>query len=251
VLALCVGSLGWPHATAQILRPESEHRLAEATRLFVRAYRFEGNTVFPSAELAKLTAPYANRHITAEELELARRAVSLHYVQHGYINSGAVIPDQDPADGTVLIRIVEGVLTETQLHGTRWLRDRHIKGQLRRWSEGPLNIPRLQEGLQILRQDPNVQQINAEVRPGTAPGESLLDLRVEDRQPFRLGLQIDNQRPPSVGSEQLWLLASDLNLTGHSDPLELRYGVANSDANGYEFSQLSVPAHVLRHDARP
>src|SRR5262249_43576773 len=66
--------------------------------------------------------------------------------------------------------------------------------------------------------------------------QSVLDLRVEDQQPFRLGIQIDNQRPPSVGAEQIWLLASDLNLTGHSDPLELRYGIANSGAHGMEFS---------------
>src|SRR5207248_1494261 len=118
------------------------------------------------------------------------------------------------------IQIIEGVLVRTELHGNRWLRDGYIKGQLRRWSSQPLNLNKLQDGLQLLRQNPNVQQINAELKPGNAPGESLLDLRVEDRQPFRFGLQIDNQRPPTVGAEQLWLLASDLNLTGNSDPLQ-------------------------------
>lgn len=227
---------------AQILpppsvRPEAGPGLMESPRVFVRAYRFEGNTVFSAEALAKVTEPFANREVNTEELESARQAVSLYYIQRGYINSGAVIPDQDPAGGTILIRIVEGVLTETRLEGPRWFRSGYLKGQIGRWSDGPLNVGRLQEGLQVLRQDPNIQQINAELRPGLAPGESVLDLRVEDRQPFRLGLQIDNQRPPSVGSEQLWLLASDLNLTGHGDPLELRYGVLNSSADGYEFSQ--------------
>jgi hemolysin activation/secretion protein len=186
--------------------------------------------------LGKVTQPFANRELTSLELEEARRAVSLHYVNAGYINSGAIIPDQDPSAGVVWIRIIEGVLSATELHGNRWLRDGYIHRQLRRWSDAPLNINDLQEGLQLLRQNPNVRQINAELKPGVAPGESLLDLRVEDRHPFRFGIQIDNQRPPSVGEEQLWLLASDLNLTGNSDPLELRYGLLNRDDDGYELS---------------
>src|SRR5438093_1425953 len=56
--------------------------LSSTLRLFVRAFRFEGNTVFSSNELAKLTAPYVNREISSEELEEARRAVTLHYVNH-------------------------------------------------------------------------------------------------------------------------------------------------------------------------
>ena len=81
-----------------------------------------------------------------------------------------------------------------------------------------------------------MRQINAELKPGASPGESLLDVQVEDQQPFRLGMQFDNQRPPSVGAEQISLLASDLNLTGNSDPLQFRYGIANAGADGLEFS---------------
>ena len=78
----------------------------------------------------------------------------------------------------------------------------------------------LKEGLQLLRQNPNVRQVNAELKPGAAPGEGVLDVRVADQQPFRVGLQADNHRPPSVGAEEISLLASDLNLTGHSDALQ-------------------------------
>ena len=227
--------------SAQVLpppptRPEPANKLPAAARLLVRGYDFEGNRAFSNAELAKVTEPFTNRELNSEEIEQARRAVSLHYINHGYINSGAVIPDQNPANGIILIRIVEGVLSRIELRGNKWLRDGYINNHLRRWSTPPLNLKKLQEGLQLLRQNPNVRQINAELKPGTAPGESLLDLRVVDQQPFRLGLEIDNQRPPSVGAEEIWALASDLNLTGHSDPLELRYGIANSGKAGIEFS---------------
>jgi hemolysin activation/secretion protein len=212
-------------------------KLSTTARLFVREFRFEGNTAFSSEQLAKVTAPYANREITSEELEDARRAVTMFYVSHGYINSGAVIPDQTPGHGIITMRIVEGVLSKIELHGNRWLRDGYLTARVQRWSAAPLDMNQLKDGLQILRQNPNVAQINAELLPGTAPGEAVLDLRVVDQQPFRASLQVDNHRPPSVGAEQISVTVADVNLTGHSDPLEVVYGIANAGADdGWGFS---------------
>jgi hemolysin activation/secretion protein len=231
-------------ANAQVLPPlstppDKEHRLPGDVRVLVRSFKFEGNTAYTAAELAKVTAGFTNREISSEELEEARRAVTVYYISHGYINSGAIIPDQDPSKGVITIRVIEGRLSSIELHGNKWLRDGYLNGQLERWSDAPLNVNELKDGLQLLRQNPNIRQINAELKPGAKPGESILDARVLDQQPFRVGFQVDNQRPPSVGAEQIWLLASDLNLTGHSDPLELRYGIANSGAKdgGWEFSE--------------
>ncbi|PYI87272.1 MAG: hypothetical protein DME26_06655 [Verrucomicrobia bacterium] len=161
------------------------------TRLFVRGYQFYGNSVFSDIELARVTDPFTKRELNSEEIEQARRAVSLHYINHGYVNSGAVIPDQNPANGIIVIRIVEGVLSRIELQGNQWLRDAYLNSRLQRWSTSPLNLNKLQEGLQLLRQNPNVRQINAELKPGTSPGEGVLDARVVDQQPFRLGLQFD------------------------------------------------------------
>jgi hemolysin activation/secretion protein len=235
LLGCCLPSL------AQLLPPVPEpatNRLATAARLFVREFQFEGNQAFSAAELAQVTSSFTNREISTADLEQARRAVSAHYVTHGYINSGAVIPDQDPTSGIVRIRLIEGKLTGIHLQGNKWLSDRYITSRVERWSAAPLNMNVLREGLQLMRLNPNVTQVNAELKPGAIPGESQLDLRVADQHPFRLGLQVDNQRPPSVGSEQFWLLASDQNLTGHSDPLELKYGIANAGPDGLELSEL-------------
>jgi hemolysin activation/secretion protein len=231
-LSTCVGQILPPLPKQTNAVPQN----AGGLRLFVRSYRFEGNTAFSDAVLAQVTAPYANRELGSDELEQARRAVTLFYVNHGYVNSGATIPDQKPTDGIVYLCITEGVLSKIELHGNHWLRDGYITSRVERWAKPPLNLNHLQEGLQLLRQNPNVNQVNAELKPGDAPGQSVLSLRVADEQPFRVGFQADNQRPPSVGSSEIWFLASDLNLTGHSDPLQLRYGIANSGPHGLEFS---------------
>ncbi len=239
---LLIASLGLSVLTpasvhGQVLPPPPAEKSTTPAQVFVREFKFDGATAFSEAELQNVTALYTGRNITADELEDARRAVTLYYVNHGYVNSGAILPDQDPTDGIIRVQVVEGTLAKVEVHGNHWLRNAYIETQLRRWTESPLNLNELKEGLQLLRQNPNITQVNAELLPGAAPGESTLDLRVTDQHPFRLALEIDNHRPPSVGAEEILVRAADLNLTGNNDALELTYGIANSGASdGWGFS---------------
>ncbi len=219
--------------------PVKQSKLSSMPRLYVREFRFQGNKVFSSQQLAKVTEAYVGREITNLELEDARRAVTEYYVSRGYINSGAVLPDQDPQDGVVTMRITEGVISATDVTGNKWLRESYLKNRIERWAGLPLNVNDLKEGLQLLRQNPNVTQINAELRPGIVPGESVLDVHVRDERPFQLVLQVDNNRPPSVGSEEILLIGRDINLTGNADPLEVSYGIAEGGDPGYKFSDFN------------
>ena len=220
-----------------ILSPAGSNELSSAVRMVVREFHFKGNAAFTDKELAKFTAPYLNRELTSEDLEDVRRAITAFYVAHGYVNSGVILPDQDVSNGVVTFQIVEGVLSDITIRGpNRRLRDGYIKSRLQRRAGPPLNVLELKEGLLLLRQNPNVKQVNAELRPGTKPGESYLDVYLQEEPPYRLGLQVDNQRPPSVGAEEIVMFGADYDVTGNSDLLEFGYGIAHNGADGFEFS---------------
>ena len=204
--------------------------LASSLRVRVKKFRFEGNHVFSDADLQKAVAPFARRDLTSAEIEEARLAVTLRYVQAGYINSGALLPDQDLQDGVLVFKVVEGRLTKIEITGNFWLRAYWLRHELRRSASDPLNFNTLKQGLQFLRQNPNLQQVNGELVPGGVPGESILKVSVKEKQPFRLGVEVSNRRPPSVGSEIVDVSFADLNLTGHSDPLLLRWGAFHTAA---------------------
>src|SRR5258708_36754870 len=89
-LALVALTLFGQPISAQVLPPPPA-KLTTPPRLFVREFRFEGNSAFSQAELAKVTERFTNHTIPGEELEEARRAVTLYYINHDYVNSGAVI----------------------------------------------------------------------------------------------------------------------------------------------------------------
>ena len=195
-------------------------------RVAVRKFRISGNTAVSDAELAKIAAPYENRPITSTDLEELRRQLTLYYVNHGYVNSGAVIPDQSISDGMIEIRIVEGRLTAIDVEGTQHFRKRYFSDRIALYAGPPLNLVNLQEGLQILLRDPLVSGINAELAPGTRPGEAVLKARVAEAPRYDLGVTLDNKLSPSLGKEALALFGEARNLVGYGDVVGGSFGLA-------------------------
>ena len=193
-------------------------------RTLVREIRVIGSTVFSAEELAKVTAPYQNRELTAEDLEALRIALTLLYVNRGYVNSGAILPDQTITDGVMTFRIVEGELTQVELEGNRWFRSSYLEKRFSLAAGPPLNINSLQERLQLLLEDPRISRLNAQLRPGLRPGEGILDVRVEERTPYKLWSEYNNYQSPSVGENRGIITVEHQNLTGNGDIATARYG---------------------------
>jgi hemolysin activation/secretion protein len=193
-------------------------------RVFVREIRVVGSTVFSPEELARVAAPYVNRELTAEDLEALRVALTLLYVNKGYISSGALLPDQTVTEGIVTYQIIEGRLTGIEVEGNRWFRAGYFQRRLALGAGPPLNVGALQEQLQFLLEDQRIRRLNADLKPGLRPGEATLDVRVEERLPYKLFLDFNNYQSPAVGAERGIATLEHQNLTGNGDILTLRYG---------------------------
>lgn len=232
--ALCVALWASPapaqapgaEAPGQILPPlppprQPELQVPPRVRVFVRRVTVVGSTVFSEQELARVTAPYVDRYVSAEDLEALRVEITRLYVDRGFVSSGALLPDQTVVDGVVTYQVVEGG-AQVEISGNRWFRNGYLR---RRIDPGtPLNVNELQRQIQMLLEDPRIRRLSADLKPGLRPGESVLALQVEDQQPFRLQFDINNHQPPSVGAERGIVTVEDANLLGWGDVLTLRYG---------------------------
>ncbi len=209
--------------------PPREIELLPGVRVFAREIRVVGSTIFSAEELTTITGPYVNREVTTEDLEALRLALTRLYVDRGYISSGAILPDQDVratrlGGRVITYQIIEGRLTGIEVEGNRWFRSSYFTKRFSLAAGPPLNVNVLQERLQLFLEDPRIQRLNAELKRGLKLGEALLDVRVEERLPYKLWLQVDNYQPPSIGAERGIATLEHQNLTGNGDILTLRYG---------------------------
>jgi hemolysin activation/secretion protein len=197
--------------------------------LIIKRFIFEGNTAFTDEELADLTQDFLNIPITFAELLQARSAITNFYISQGFITSGALIPPQTLQEGTVIILIVEGEISELNVTGTGRLNSNYVRSRLQRAITKPLNQNRLLQALQLLQLNPVIETISAELSAGIRPGESILNVKFTTSDTFNISLISDNSRPPSVGTFRRGVEVSEANLFGQGDRLDVFY--SNTDGS--------------------
>ena len=233
-----------PFLLPPVPAPAGPSQLAGAARVFVKRVEISGNTVVPTAELAEIAKAYEGRIVTSEDLHELRNKLSLAYINRGYINSGAVLPDQDLKDGVVRYQIIEGRLLQIEITGNDRLRPDYLRERITLGAGPPLNVNELQQRLQILQQDGLIERINAELVPGTQPGEAVLKAEVHEAVPYQVGLAVSNRRPPSVGAYLGEIFASHRNVTGRGDAIDARFGLTQ----GVKEYQLGYAIPINAHD---
>lgn len=204
--------------------PSAEQTLSSVAHIVVKRFQFEGNQVFSTSELSQLLESYQNRELSAEQLQEAKNLITQHYIDHKFINSGAIIPDQQVVDGVITIKIIEGQLSEVEVSGNKRVRTPYIQKRLEDQPGVSLNLDTLQERLQMLQQNPLFERINAELGPGLSLGEGILRIEVEESRPYHLQFNFNNHRSPSVGAYRGEIAGWHHNVTGWGDTFYARYG---------------------------
>jgi len=212
------------------LKEEQDQRLSSAASVYVKKFKLEGNTVYSDKDLEFILSPYEERKITSEELHDVKNKISLFYYSNGYVNSGAIIPDQKISNGNITIKIIEGTLPKITVSGNSWLKSNYIKRRLEiATGDGktPLNINTLQDRLKIIKQNPRVDNINANLSPGLKLGEAELDVSIKEARPYFLSFEFNNSNSPSVGAYRGDIQFEHINVTGWGDSFRIKYGITD------------------------
>jgi hemolysin activation/secretion protein len=196
----------------------------------VQRFEIAGSTLFSAEQLQAVTAPFLNRPLAFADLLKARAAVTQLYLDRGYLTSGAYLPaNQDISRGVVTLQVLEGALEEIRVTGTKSLRPRYIRDRLRSATRSPLNVNRLTQALQLLKQSPLIERISAELLPGTQPGTNLLAITIIPTPSRSVSVALNNARTATSGNFARQIRFRQNNLTGYGDRLTVSY--TNADGS--------------------
>ncbi|MGR9051175.1 MAG: ShlB/FhaC/HecB family hemolysin secretion/activation protein [Gammaproteobacteria bacterium] len=232
----------------ELVRPPRTHeeRLSDQLKMEVKRIELVGNSIFPTSAFSEIISAYQGKVISTYDLFNLRNALTLYYLERGYINSGAIIPDQEVTDGVIKIFIVEGKLNDIVVSGNHSLDDDYVIERLRLGNESILNLNTLRERLKLFHRDRFIHHVNAELVPGRRIGESRLNIDIEENRPYRLNAVFDNRKNPSVGELQGTLYGEVMNMTGIGDVLYVHGSLTGgSDSEGMSYS-IPVSAYDTR-----
>lgn len=201
-----------------------------------------GSTVFTPEQLAAITASFVGRELTFVELLQARDAITKFYTDQGYVTTGALITPQTVESGVIKIQVIEGSVSEIKITGNRRLQSKYISDRIQLGTGKPLNVPHLLEKLQLLRLDPRIKNLSAELQTGVRPGTNILQVQIEEADTFKLTANLDNGRSPSVGSFRRGIDLQETNLLGWGDTLNVGY--SNTDGSNSISANYSLPINA-------
>lgn len=190
------GALERPAVPPPPLAPQ-----AGAPSVTVSSFRFAGNTLLDSAELAKAVSAYLDRPLTFAELQQAAAAVANAYREAGWIVR-AYLPRQDVSGGVVVIQIVEALFGGTRIEGEKPGREsvERIESMIARQQTpgAPLNADAVDRAL-LLASDLPAVTVAGSLEAGAKPGETNLVLKFTDKPVATGDGTIDNTGSRSTG----------------------------------------------------
>jgi hemolysin activation/secretion protein len=236
--------------SSPIIQPTSQPPAPKpltSDRTFVRQIKVIDSTVFTEKDFNPILQPFIGRELTTEEIRQAADKITQLYLNQKYINSRAIPVTQQPTttDGVVVIRVIEGRLSEIEVQGTRRLNPAYIRDRIKLAAGIPLNTIQLEDQLKLLRIDPLFTNVEASLRPTGKLGESTLIVRVQEANPITTSFGVDNYSPPSVGGERLGVELRSRNLTGIGDELSGSYYHSLSGGSDvFDFSY-QIPVNAM------
>lgn len=229
------------HFTAPSLVAQTQQSIVTVKQIEV-----SGNTIF-KPEIAEITARYLNQSLNLEQLNTIADAITTLYVNKGFINSLAIVPNQSINDGIVKIQVFEGAISEIRVEGLQRLSSDYVLSRVKLAQLSPFNRDDLEDRLKLLRVNPLFSNVEATLRPTNATGKSILLIKAQEAEPFSANFNIDNYAATSIGGEKFGVNLSYLNLfEGSGDQLSLTYN--RSFSGGFSQFDLSYQIPINAQD---
>ncbi|WP_229678739.1 ShlB/FhaC/HecB family hemolysin secretion/activation protein [Silvimonas amylolytica] len=170
--------------------------------------------------LPKAAHQYEGRCVGAKGVEYISRQLSQMLLDHGFITSRVLVPEQDLSSGTLSLAVLPGWIgqirfADPSLYGT-W-RSAFPTGHGRL-----LNLRDLEQGLEQMKRVPS-QDVDMQIVPGKSAGESDVVIAIKRTKPWKLVASLDDSGSKATGKNQAGLTFSWDNPLGINDLFNVGY----------------------------
>jgi len=190
----------------------------------VDTYELDGNTLLPMEILTPVFEKHVGEAVTFETIRSALAELQMAYRARGFVTVSVSLPQQQLTNGVVQVKVTEGRLANVVVKGNKHF---SVENVLRALPSARTNT--LLNGLafqqELDRANANGdRQIYPVIAPGPEPGTSVLELRVKDRLPFHMHMELNNYSTPNTPDLRMNLSAVCNNLWQRDYQLGVQYG---------------------------
>ncbi|WP_093793564.1 ShlB/FhaC/HecB family hemolysin secretion/activation protein [Sporomusa acidovorans] len=194
--------------------------------------------------IKELTGKYQGQKIGWQGINIIVKNLTNAFIDRGYVTTRVLIPQQDISSGVLTLQVVPGTIKDFKLADPTIRVD--WKSAFPARPGDILNLRDLEQGLEQLKRLPS-QDAEMQLLPGDKPGESIVQITVKRKKPWKIALSLDDSGSKATGKLQAAATFSLDNLLGSNDLFNIslnhdaenkgdRYGT-RGDSFSYSFPQ--------------
>lgn len=207
----------------------------------VSSLELVGARLLGKETIASLQQSVAGQCVGSSDLNALLRRITDAYVSLGYVTTRAYVPPQDAKDGKLTLVVIEGTVERIEVEPAKSASAAtafpHMVGEV-------FNLRAAEQGIdQLNRLARNDARID--IRPGSAPGSSVLVVMNPQRRAISGAFSTDNTGSSETGEWQstMTLIADDL--AGINDGLILSHSRSLDDPDGPAASRSTMLSYSV------
>ncbi|HAI46817.1 MAG TPA: hypothetical protein DCM50_08990, partial [Stenotrophomonas sp.] len=201
-----------------------------AARVTINEYLVRGNSVLDARDIERAVTPHLGPDRTLQDVEAARLALQAAYQQRGYQSVYVDLPEQQVSGGVVILQVTESRVGQVNVVGARHNDPERLRARVPALQSG--QVPDFEVAQQQLTElnRGGKRQVVPLVKPGAAEGTMDVELKVEDKTPWRVSASVNNDHSVdteplrsilSIGHDNLWQKDHTASLTFFAAPQDL------------------------------
>ncbi len=167
--------------------------------VYVNSIEVSPSEILTREEINGVIGQYVGRNVFMSDIQSAVNALNNLYAERGYVTARAYLPEQTVSNGNIRIDLIESKIGEVTVVNNKYTTDNYILKRMPQKSGELFDIVDLEKDVLDFNRYHDGVNLAANLKAGTMPGTTDIELTAQETFPFHLIGMMDNAGRRSTG----------------------------------------------------
>ncbi len=168
--------------------------------VYVNSIEVSPSEILSRDDINKVISQYVGRNVYMSDIQDAINGINSLYAEKGYVTARAYLPEQTVTNGNIKIELIESRIGNITVEDNKYTTDGYILKRMPEKSGQLFDIVSLEKDVLDFNRYHDGVNLTANLKAGSAPGTTDIELQAHETFPFHLIGMMDNAGRRSTGS---------------------------------------------------
>jgi len=189
--------------------------------VFVNSIEVAPSEILTKEEINSIIQPVIGKNVYIEDIQAVVDKINNLYASKGFVTARAFLPEQTVSNGNIYISLTESKIGSITVEQNKWTKDGYITRRMPQKEGDLFDIVELEKDILDFNRYNDGIDLTANLRAGTKPGTTDIELVADEKFPFHVMGIMDNAGRYNTGSLRGGAMIYADSLFGHRDKLSI------------------------------